>query len=95
MTSYLHTKVHFITPFVELHGQEAIILAAKDLSQVLEEIHIQSRFLHDNQIMLVYDFIFCTIGKLRAAVFMEFTDSLISKIELFYDGRPFAEKIVS
>jgi hypothetical protein len=32
------------------------------------------------------------IGKLRAAVLMEFTDQLISKIELFYDGRPFEKK---
>lgn len=32
------------------------------------------------------------IGCLRAAVLMEFTDQLISKIELFYDGRLFEEK---
>ena len=32
------------------------------------------------------------IGKFRAAVMMEFTDQLISKIELFYDASPFQEK---
>ena len=40
--------------------------------------------------MFAYDFMFPEpIGKLRAAVLMEFKDQLISKIELFYDGRPF------
>lgn len=43
--------------------------------------------------MLASDFMFHEpIGKLRAAVLMEFTNQLISKIELFYDGRPFEEK---
>jgi hypothetical protein len=43
--------------------------------------------------MLAYDFMFPDpIGELRAAVLMSFTDHLISKIELFYDGRPFEEK---
>jgi hypothetical protein len=32
------------------------------------------------------------IGQFRAAVLMEFTDQLISKIELFYDVSPFEKK---
>ncbi len=43
--------------------------------------------------MFAYDIIVpAPIGKFRAAAFMEFTDRLISKIELFYDASPFEEK---
>lgn len=43
--------------------------------------------------MFAYDFMFPEpIGHLRSAVLREFTDQLISKIELFYDARPLEEK---
>jgi hypothetical protein len=93
MTNYLHENVHFIGPLAEMHGREAVVSAAKNLSQILQAIHIRSRFVANNQIMLVYDFMFSTLAlKLRAAVLMEFTGQFISKIELFYDGRPFTER---
>lgn len=93
MASYLDNNVHFIGPLAEMHGKEAVVSAAKSLNQILQGIQIRSRFADRNQIMLAYDFMFpAPIGKLRAAVLMEFTNKLISKIELFYDGRPFAER---
>ncbi|MFN7038492.1 MAG: nuclear transport factor 2 family protein [Alphaproteobacteria bacterium] len=93
MANYLHDNVHFIGPLAEMHGKEAVVSAAKNLSQILGDIKIRSKFSYQNQIMFAYDFIFSApISKLKAAVLMEFTDRLISKIELFYDGRPFAEK---
>ena len=93
MASYLHDNVHFIGPLAEMHGKDAVVSAAKNLSQILQDICIRSKFNAQNQIMFAYDFMFpAPIGKLRAAVLMEFTDQLISKIELFYDGRPFEEK---
>jgi hypothetical protein len=92
MASYLHDNIHFIGPLAEMHGKEAVVLAAKNLSQILGDIQIRSKFAHENQIMFVYDFMFpAPIGKLRAALLMEFTNQLISKIELLYDGRPFEE----
>ncbi len=93
MASYLHENVHFIGPLSLLEGKEAVIVAAKNLSQILQEINIRARFSKGEQIMLAYDFIFPDpIGLLRASVLMTFDSSLISKIELFYDGRPFAER---
>ena len=93
MASCLHPDVHFIGPLAEMRGKEAVVSAAKNLSQILNNIQIRSRFAADHQIMFAYDFMFPEpIGKLRSAVLMEFTNQLISKIELFYDGRPFEEK---
>jgi hypothetical protein len=80
-------------PLAEMRGKEPVVAAATNLSQILSNIEIRARFTAGNQIMLAYDFMFPEpIGKLRAAVLMEFTYHLISKIELFYDGRAFEEK---
>jgi hypothetical protein len=93
MSSYLHENVHFIGPLAEMHEKDAVVSAAKNLSEILRDIKIRSQFAHQNQIMFAYDFMFLEpTGKLRAAVLMEFTNQLISKIELFYDGRPFEER---
>jgi hypothetical protein len=93
MANYLCENVHFLSPLAEMHGKDSVVLAAKNLSEMLQDIQIRSRFASQNQIMFAYDFIFPhPIGKLRASVLMEFTDNCISKIELFYDGRPFEKK---
>ncbi len=90
MEACLHPDVHFIGPLSEMRGKSAVVSAAKKLSQILGDINIRSKFSRQNQVMLAYDFMFPEpIGKLRAAVLMDLTNQLISKIELFYDGRPF------
>ncbi len=93
MGSYLHDNVHFIGPLAEMRGKESVVLAAKNLSKILTEINIRSKFLSGNQVMLVYDFLFSTLNlNLRSAGLLDFTNGKISKIELFYDGRPFEKK---
>ncbi len=93
MAGYLHDNVHFIGPLAEMHGKDAVVLAAKNFGAILQDIQIRSQFSAGNQIMFAYDMVVpAPIGKFRAAVLMEFTHSLISKIELFYDARLFQEK---
>jgi hypothetical protein len=93
MSSHLHDNVLFISPLSEMHGKAAAVTAAKNFGGILQDIQIRSRFASHNQIMFAYDMIApAPIGRFRAAVLMEFTDRLISKIELFYDARPFVEK---
>ena len=93
MADYLHNNVHFIGPLAEMHGKDAVVSAAKNFGGILQDIQIRSRFAAGNQIMFAYDMVVpAPIGKFRAAVLMEFTDRLISKIELFYDASPFQEK---
>lgn len=93
MADYLHNNVHFIGPLAEMHGKDAVVSAAKNFGGILQDIQIRSRFAAGDQIMLAYDMVVpAPIGKFRAAVLMEFTDRLISKIELFYDASPFQEK---
>lgn len=93
MASYLHDNVHFIGPLAEMHGKDAVITAAKNFGEILQDIQIRSRFSSDNQIMFAYDMVVpAPIGQFRAAVLMEFTEQRISKIELFYDASLFQEK---
>lgn len=93
MASYLHNNLHFIGPLAEMHGKEAVVTAAQNFGRILQDIQIRSRFASGNQIMFAYDMILpAPIGKFRAVVLMEFTNGLISKIELFYDASPFEEK---
>ena len=93
MANYLHNNVQFIGPLAEMQGKEQIVTAAKNFGGILQDIQIRSRFAAGDQIMLAYDMVVpAPIGKFRAAVLMEFTDRLISKIELFYDASPFQEK---
>lgn len=90
MEQCLHTNVDFLSPLAAISGRSSVVEAAKNLRSMLDDIVIRAKFSAENQIMLAYDFIFSPpIGKLRAAVLMAFKDKLISKIELFYDGRPF------
>ena len=93
MAGYLHDNVHFIGPLAEMHGKDAVVGAAKNFGRILQDIQIRSRFSAGDQIMFAYDMVVPEpIGSFRAAVMMEFTDRLISKIELFYDASPFQEK---
>lgn len=93
MAGYLHDNAHFTSPLAEMHGKDQIVAAAKNFGGILQGIQIRSRFASGNQIMLAYDMVVpAPIGKFRAAVLMEFTESLISKIELFYDTEPFSRK---
>lgn len=93
MANYLHNNVQFIGPLAEMQGKEQIVTAAKNFGGILQDIQIRSRFAAGDQIMFAYDMVVpAPIGKFRAAVLMEFTDRLISKIELFYDASPFQEK---
>lgn len=93
MATYLDDSVHFVGPLAEMHGKDAVVTAAKNFGGILQDIQIRSRFADGDQIMFAYDMVVpAPIGKFRAAVLMEFTDGLISKIELFYDASPFQEK---
>lgn len=67
-----------------------MIESARSLSNILESIKVRNSFSDDNRLMMAYDFTFNNhMDKLRSAVFMEFKDNMISKIELFFDSKNF------
>ena len=91
--SYLHPDVVFIGPLAEVKGKVAVLAAAKGFSSFLKKITMRSKFSSETQAMLAYD-MDCPepIGTFRAATLMTLQKGLITKLELFYDARPFEEK---
>lgn len=91
--SYLHPDVICIGPLAEVKGKSAVLAAAKGFSSFLKKITIRSKFSSETQAMLAYD-MDCQepIGQFPAATLMTLQNGLITKLELFYDARPFEEK---
>lgn len=86
----LHPTVHFLAPLAELSGKEAVFKAARDFSTFFKKLTIRTIFGDEDQVMIVYD-VECPspIGLIRTASLVTFSEGLISRIELFYDARPF------
>ncbi|MEY4463162.1 MAG: hypothetical protein RLZZ81_133 [Pseudomonadota bacterium] len=93
MASYIHTNVHFIGPLAIMDGKESVVEAAKNFSMFFKNLTIREKFHNGDKVMLALEFD-CPepIGIFRGASLLSFTDNLISRIELFYDARPFAKK---
>lgn len=90
LEKFLHPDVVFVGPLSEVHGKDAIVTAAKGFSSFLKKITIRSKFNSETQAMLAYD-MECPapVGSFRAATLMTLEKGLITKLELFYDARPF------
>ncbi len=90
LQSYLHPDVHYVAPMGTLSGRSAVAEAASRLFTILKQITIRAEFDSANDIVLIYDLYYGDKGEIcRTASMMHFTDGLISRIELFYDARPF------
>jgi hypothetical protein len=93
MASYIHPNVHFIAPLSTIDGKESVVRAAKHFSLLFDNLKIREKFEHSDKVMLVLD-LDCPspIGTIRYASMLSFENGLISRIELFYDARPFEKK---
>ena len=90
MGKHLHPDIHFLGPLAEIKGKEEFLEAAKGFTSFFKTLTIRAKFGSEDQAMLVYDLDFpAPIGKLPTAALLTFQEGLISKIELFCDGRPF------
>lgn len=94
MAKHLHPDVQFVGPMAEFAGKEKVLEAARGLHQFITDIRMNARFGSQNQAMLAFDMDLTEpLGMCRSAVLMTFKDSLIAKIELFYDARPFEKNL--
>lgn len=93
MAAYLNEDAQFIGPLAQMKGRDNIIEAAKNLVKMLEKIEFRERFASENKVVFIYDFIFPQpLGLLRSAGCITFENSLISVIEVFYDGAQVMQK---
>jgi hypothetical protein len=83
-------NVRLISPMSNLEGKEASLQAARGYSGMVSSIKVRSTFATDSEAMLAYDGDFgAPIGICRTAALLSFRDNLITRIELFFDARPF------
>ncbi len=90
LEQYLHPDVEFIAPLAKTQGKEALIEGAKNFASFFNTLTIHAKFGDDDKAVIVYD-LDCPmpVGSFRAVALMSFEDELISRVELFYDARPF------
>ena len=87
---YLGQDARLISPLSEITGKKNVINAANNFAKMLKSIDIKSSFAKDNQVILVYNMhLQEPINSLKAVTLMSFKKAVITKIELFYDARPF------
>ncbi len=94
VAQHLHPDVHFIGPLAELVGKEAVLEAATRFATLIKSLTVRTGVGSEEQAMLAYDADFGEpIGTCRTAALVTFKDNLISRIELFYDARPFEKNL--
>ncbi len=93
MARCLHSNVQFLGPLAELTGKDIILEAVEGLFPLFKNIVVRAKLGSDTQVMFAYD-LNCVdpIGTLRVAALMTLEEALITRIELFFDARPFFEK---
>ena len=90
----LHPEIQFVSPMAELCGQASALEAMKRFSSLARSITIRTKFGSESQAMVAYEVDFGDpIGICRSATLMSFRDGLISRIETFYDARPFEQNL--
>ncbi|WCR57407.1 nuclear transport factor 2 family protein [Rickettsia asembonensis] len=90
MAACLHPNIHFIGPLSVMDGKESVVEAAKNFAMFFKNLTISEKFSSNDKVMLALEFD-CPepIGIFRGASLLSFNDGIISRIELFYDARPF------
>ncbi len=91
--AYLHPDVEFTGPLATLKGRDAVVQATRNFAQAFTSQTIRGHFGAGNQAMVVYDSDIPGISScFPGASLMTFSEGLIVRIELFYDGSLFREK---
>ncbi len=93
LSKYLHPDIQFTHPLDSMTGKEAVIEATQKFISLFETLTIRAKLDSEDQAMIVYDLHFpAPMGTFSSSALMTIQDGLITKIELFYDARPFDKK---
>lgn len=92
LEKHVHPNIQFTAPLAKLKGKENYLEALESFTTFLTTLTIRAIFGEGDQAVVVYDVDFpAPIGKVASVALMTFQEGLISRIELFYDARPFAK----
>lgn len=92
MEKYVHPDIHFSAPLAKLQGKDAYLEALKGFASFFKTLTIRAIFGEGDEVVVIYDVDFpAPIGKVASVALMTFQEGLITRIELFYDARPFGQ----
>jgi hypothetical protein len=93
MSSYVHPEVTCISPLDTINTRDVVVAAAKNFANFFKTITIKEEFSSENKVALLLE-TSCPepVGCFRSTSVLSFENGLISKIELFYDPRPFKKE---
>lgn len=93
---YLDSDVEFYGPLSTLKGREVVLEATGNFMNTFKSLEIRTKFGAGDQAMIVYDVDIPDISKnFPGASLLTFRNSLIVKIELFFDASHFVKRAVS
>lgn len=89
---FLDPNVEFTGPLATLKGRDAVVTANRHFMDSFNSLTIRAKFGEGDQAMIVYNVDIPGISnEFPGAALLTFREGMIVKIQLFYDGAPFAE----
>jgi len=93
LEKYLHDDIEFTAPLAQTHGKQAYLENVKRFAGFFNSLSIRTICSSDDAATVVYDVNFAEpIGNVPTVALINFNAGLITRIELFYDARPFDKK---
>lgn len=90
LEKYLDANILFIAPLAKVTGKQDFVETLKRFVTFFTALTIRSTFGNEHQAMVAYTLEFPgSIGKVETAALLHIENNLITKIELYYDARPF------
>ena len=90
---HLHPDVCLVGPLASISGKQAVLEATRNFAGMFNALTIRAKFGSEDQAMIVYEVEMAgPIGTTPSASLMTFQNGMITKIQLFYDARPFVMK---
>lgn len=85
---YLHPDIELIAPLAKVTEKAAVLEQIIKAMSLFNTLIVRTKFSSDDHAIVIYDVEFpAPVGKMSTAALLTFQDSLIIKIELFYDAR--------
>lgn len=92
LEKFLDPNILFVAPLATVTGKQAFVETLKKFITFFTTLTIRAQFGSEDQAMIVYTLDFSQpIGAIETSALLSLKDGLITKIELFYDARPFTK----
>jgi hypothetical protein len=87
----VHPEIELVGPIANARGKEAFLKSIERLAGAVKAVTVRATCGSGDEVMTAYDLDFGEpVGVCRTAALMNFREGFISRLELFFDTKPFA-----